>query len=268
MSKYAALLAQITITTANQGIRFKEGATTGTVTIPVGTYFLRGDGASDDICLALKTAFDGLVVGNVYTVALACSVDPAAIAATVTITQTGGAAFRILWADALTTFDEALLGFTDANTADSTAAKVGTLSPEALWVSPDVPEFYEPEDQYDISVQRARSGRVRALRRGGPYDVRRVSFQFLDSRRVIDHDNTTDPAATFARFLEATSAGLRFEFHATTVSGTTLGALSSSTEIGAGWYFDEDTALGFAPERLQPGLALYAFTLTLLGYVA
>ena len=268
MSKYAALLGAITIDTGNLAIRFKEDVTTSTVNLVAGTYFLRGDGSAADFCLALKTALETHAGANTYTVALACSVDPSAVAGTVTITRaTGSNTFQILWADALTTFDESLIGFANSNTADDATAKTSTMSPAALWVSPDVPVFYEPEFEYDVTVNRARSGKVRALRQGGPYDRRRVRFDFLDSRRVLEPDNTSDVDATFSQFLERNGDGKRFEFHVTTVSGFVLGALSSSTLIGTAWHFDEETSATFAPERLQPGLSLYGFDLGLLGYV-
>lgn len=271
MSKYAAFLGQVTIDSSNKTIRFVEGSTTTDVTLVEGTYFLRGDGASGDLCLAIKTAFEtnADAAGNTYTVGLACSVDSASPTATVTITRaTGAGSFSILWSHANTTFDPALLGFAATDTAHDGAAKVSTLSPSALWVSNDLLVSYEPEEEYDVSVPGGRSGRLKANRRGGPYDVRNVSLAFLAVERVLTEENLLDPDATFERFHKRNGDGRSIEFHAAALSsGTTLAALSASTEIGSGFHLDPVTASAFEPERLQPGLSLYSFELRLLGSV-
>ncbi len=273
-AKYAALLGAITIDSSNCDIRFKEAATTATITLDYGTYYLRGNGSTDDLCRIIKEGIEddsGLGGSNTYAVTVARSIDPSAVSGSVTITQSGGASFQVLWADALTTFDMSLLGYTE-NTPDSTAAKVSNpaRSPAAWWVSPEVPAFYEPGYAYDASVNRARSGRVRGLRRGGPYDTRSVRFNFVDSRRVLSWDNTSDVDATFAAFLERNGDGKAFEFHAAPATGYVLDALTSSvtTRIGTAWHFDEETSTGFDPKRVEPGLTLYGFDLGLMGYTS
>ena len=272
MTTYAALLGAITIDASNKAIRFKEGLVTQTVSLVEGVYFARGDGAADDLHLAAKTALEtntNAVGPNTYTVSHALSINPAAPAAVTSIARaTGSSTFQILWADALTTFKPAWLGFTAVDTAEDALTKVSSRSPSSMWISSDIPESYEPADEYDVSVRRARSGRVRALRRGGTYDVRTVLFRFIDSRRALSSANTADPDATFSRFLRLNGDGKHFEFHGQTVSGTTLGALSSSTRIGTAWHFDEETASGFAPDRVERGLALYDFDVGLMGYVS
>lgn len=272
MSKYAALLGQVTIDSSNKTIRFVEGSTTTDVTLVERTYFLRGDGTTDDLCAGLKTALESIAdaANNTYTVSLACSVDSTAPTATVTITRaTGSGSFSILWSHANTTFDPALIGFPATDTTHSAAAKVSTLSPSSLWVSSDLLVSYEPEEEYDVTVIRARPGRLKGQRTGGPHDRRTLVLAYLDVARVLVGENLDDPTATFERFHERQGDGKRMEFHAVALSsGTTLAALSSSTEIGAAWHFDEETASVFAPERLEPGLALYGFSLGLLGFVS
>jgi hypothetical protein len=269
MSKYAAFLGQVTIDASNKTIRCVEDATTADVTLAEGTYFLRGDGAGDDLCAILATALatNGAGTNNTYTVSLACSVDSAAPTAAVTITRTGGTgSFSILWSHANTTFDPALLGFEEDDTAHDATAKVSTLSPSSLWIAPDLLESYEPEEEYDVSVPSRRTAKAKTNRRGGPFDVRNVVMNYIDVARVLAEENLSDPDATFERFHERQGDGAAMEFHAVALSsGTTLAALSASTEIGAGWHFDVDTAMTFQPVRLEPGLPLYSIELRLLG---
>ncbi len=47
----------------------------------------------------------------------------------------------------------------------------------------------------------------------------------------------------------------------------TSNALSSSTEHGAGWHFSPETVQRFDPQRLEPGVSLYDFSLTLWAHV-
>jgi hypothetical protein len=272
MSKYAAFLGQVTVDSDHNTIRCVEDATTADVTLVEGTYFLRGDGAAGDLCAAIATALatNGAGTNNTYTVSLACSVDSAAPAATVTITRaTGTGSFSILWAHANTTFDPAFIGFAETNTAHDATAKASTLSPSSLWIASDLLESYEPEEEYDVTVVRARPGRLKGQRTGGPHDRRTVIMNYLDVARVLAEENLADPTATFERFHQRQGDGKRMEFHAVALSsGSTLAALSASTEIGDCWHLDEETASVFAPERLEPGLPLYSISLGLLGYIA
>ncbi len=268
--KYLVLLKAIVVGASNKTIRVIENAVTVDVTLTEGTYFLRGDATSDDLGEVYRAAVQSHTGANTYTHALALSTDPAAIAGTSTLTRaTGANNFQLSWSHASTTFDPALLGFSEDDTANDGTAKVGSLSPSALWVAPETHEFFEPQYGYDASVNRSRSGRVRTLRRGGPYNERGLSFILVDDRRVWDWGNVTDPAACFNRFMASTVGGAHFEVHSVAVSsGTTLGALSTSTRIGTAWHWHGDSVDGFEPERHDIALSLYNWDMRLMGYVA
>lgn len=270
MTKYAILLPAIVLDSTNNGIRMTENASTATASIAAGTYFLRGDGAADDLLKVIDTAIEAATgSANTYTETLALSANAAAVSGSVTFTRASGAdTFRFSWADVLTTFDEGLIGFTDANTALDSSAKVGTLSPSGMWVAPEIYKSFEPSEEYEGAVSRARSGKVRSVRRGGPYEVRRFEMESVDSRRLWDFDNTSDPTACLNRWLEAWGDGTRFEFHAVSASSwPVLGAMSSSTLVGT-YHLDVDAMRSFAPERVDPGLSLYDFSMRFLKYVA
>lgn len=280
--KYIVLLKAVTLETTSV-IRVTENAApldltvidpaTDAVLAASKQFFLRGDGSDDDLLQVYIQTVQSHTGANEYTGSLSLSIDPAADAGTVTLTRSVGANnFQINWSHANTTFDGAhgaTLGYANSDTANDGTDKVSTLSPSSIWVAPDIYEFFEPVEEYAATVTRARSGKVRGVKRGGPYDVRRLSHKFIDSRRVWDWDNTSDPTAAFNSFLSSTADGTRFEVHAVTLSsGTTLGALSTSTRIGTAWHWDEDTVQAFEPTRMEPGLSLYEFQLRLLGYVA
>lgn len=277
--KYIVLLKAVTLETTSV-IRVTENAAASNLTVidpATGValasskqFFARGDGGTDDLLRVYDETVTSHAGTNTYTTSLSLSIDPAAVAGTVTLTRaTGTNNFQVNWSHASTTFDEATLGYANSDTANDGNPKVSTLSPSSIWVAPDVREFFEPVEEYAATVTRARSGKVRGVKRGGPYDVRRLSHKFIDSRRVWDWDNTADPTAAFNSFLSATADGTRFEVHEVALSsGTTLGALSTSTRIGTAWHWDEDTVQAFEPTRMEPGLSLYEFQLRLLGYVA
>ncbi len=269
---YPVMLAAVVIDSTNGGLRITEGANTSVTSIPAGTYFLRGDGVADDLLLAIKTAMETntapRVSVNTYTVAVAWSTSPAAPSAVITITRaTGADTFGVLWADALTTFDQALVGFVASDTVNA-SAKTSTLSPSCVWVSPEIYVEAEEDEEDDAYVQRARSGVVRGGDRGGPYETLRISFQLMEERRVKAARIAADVARAFDRFRRQLVRGRQFELHFGTISsGTTLAALSSSTERGAGWHLSPDSVDGFRAERLRPGLPLYAWSLELWAHV-
>lgn len=260
---HVVFLRAIVIDATNKAIRMKEGATTSTVTLVEGTYYLRGDGAADDLLKIVDDALTSHVGANTYVVSVAWSADPAAGAAVVTITQSGGATFQLLWADVLTTFDPAWLGFADANTADSTAAKASTLSPSAVWVADGPFRELEPVDRRQGYARRARSGRVRRGKTGETNKDRRLGLSFVCAERTHEKNIAADPDRAFNRFLDRWTAGSPAELHLATATGFVLGALSSSTEHGAGWHVGGEGDEDFDPQRHSAAAALYSWDLDL-----
>ena len=267
---YPVLLSAVVVTSAaaDGRIRFVEGAGNLNADLRPGTYFLRGDGAADDLCLEIKTALEA-TGANTYSVGVSFDVDADNATATVTITRTAGAdTCSLSFASGSTTFDPALIGFAAGNTANNASAKVSTLSPSSVWVSSDIYRELEPDDEVDGFAPRALSGRVRAGSLGA-YDVRRLGFALVGSKRTHARFIAADTARAFSTLWRRWAGGPRCELHVAAIaSGTTLAALSSSTEEGAGWHLDEGSAEGFAPSRLNNGVALYSWDLRLLGYVA
>lgn len=266
---YPVLLRPIVITADNKVIKFKEGATTGTITLTEGTYFLRpAASGADSILFEIKALIDAFGGTNTYTATLTCNIDADEPTAEVSFTQTGGATFQFLWAHADTTFDPAWLGFADANTADSTGAKTSTLSPSSLWVS-DAPYVdNDPVDEFESYAVRANSGLVRDGVVGGPFDVRLFSFGMVASKRTHHSYITADEDRAFSRFLARWLAGRPAELHLCDVATyPDLGDMSASTEVGSRWHVAGDTRERFAAARLDRATGLWSWALELWGYV-
>lgn len=266
---YPVLLGGVVITASNKSIRFKEGLVTETVNLVEGTYCLTGDGGTDDLLEAVLTALatnTNAVNPNTYSATGSyVSVDPATASASITIAKaTGSSTFQILWADAATTFDPALLGFAETNTADNTSAKTSTLSPTALWVSPDPHRELEPQTSKVVSVKRSLSGRVRGLERSSSMRSWRLGLGFVRDTRVLSVRNTSDPAATFEAFLDRYGAGSSMELHDVDTNGTTTALISfDAAEYVDTVCFSQETIERFEPRRIAPGTPLYAFDLLL-----
>lgn len=242
------------------------------------TFYLRGDGAVDDLLQLLKLTLDTHTGANVYTVSITRSIDGTALPAQVTISGSVNT-FSLDWASGFTTLDERQFGFRNVATP-TTTSWAGDVSPTSQWVANDVVEYFEEEDEVQAFVERARSGFVLGGRRGGPYDVRRIGLRFQTEQRTVGKaaptiSSVVDTGRTFAAAWALMTTGRAFEVHLPALSsGTTLAALSSTTRqgcsngVGVTWRLDSDTIEnGFRPERLAPGVGLYAWALRMLGNV-
>lgn len=258
---YTAILLPIVLTSANNQIRLTEGAGTNTATIAAGTYFLRGDGSSDDLCRGVKLALEAAgASANTYTVSLFLSANPAAPTATVSIARTGGDTFALLFADILTTFDPFLLGYPETNTSNNSSAKGSTLSPSSLWVADadtqDV-DFYEEAEGY---FNRANSGVSRDGVTGGPFDCLALSWSLIDGKRAHSSNITADPFRAFNKLWAQWIAGRPCEIHfVDPTSWPSLGSMSSATRQGTRWHIGEDGRDRFRPPRFNRATSLYSF---------
>ena len=260
---YPVMLGAVVLTT-NNVLRFTEGASANNATIAAGTYYMRGDGAAGDLCLAIKTALEAAgASANTYTVTVAWSIDPAVAGARITITRaTGADSFGVLWADAATTFDEALLGFSVNDTINATA-KTSTKSCAAAWVCNDIAREIEPFSERVVAVPRAVSGRVQGVTRSARMQSWRLGLAFVDERRTFVEHALAGPQDTLEGFMERFGAGASLELHEAQVSsGTTLAALSSSTLVDVA-HFTEESLSTYEPARLGPGVPLYSLDLRL-----
>jgi hypothetical protein len=254
---YPVMLGAVVIDSTNNVIRLKEGASaTVSATVLAGTYFLRGDGTSDDLLLAIKAALD--LAGATYTPTITRSVDSAVRSGIVVVT--GSTSFQLMFADGLNTFDETLLGFAAGVNTTAGLTSTSTLSPAAMWVAPEVNRDLEPVIEKQVAVRRAANGKVRGVQRSSKMTSYRLAFSFVQEKRMLSTRNTTDSNASLEAFMDRFGANARFELHDVDVSsGATLVALTSSTLVSQ-VHFSEDTLTRFEPMRAAPGTPLYSWS--------
>lgn len=251
---YPVLLGAIVLTSANNRLRFKEGAgAVGNVNLAVGTYYLRDDSLATEIASKLS-AFG--VGGNSYTVAVAFDIDPANRTATVTITRSAGTTTFQLVKDGSQTFDYDLIGFS-ASTANDSAAKTSDKSAAGAWVGNDILREREPFGERIADVSRRVNGGVVGVSRSAHMVSWALGLAFVEERRMLLRANASDEGATLEAFVRRFGAGAAFEAHEVPIlSGTTLGAMSSSTRFGV-LHWSADSVTGFRPRRIGPGVPLY-----------
>jgi hypothetical protein len=267
---YPVLLGAIRVTSnVNDTIEIQEAGVTIPVGLSAGTWYLRGDGGTDDFCKMLKDQLDA-AGANTYSVTPSFSILSTAACCAVTIAVTGGAlSFSILWASTGTTFDEALLGFASSNNTGATTY-TGTRSAACVWVSTDIYRDFEVGQEVPAWVNRAQTGYVHAGKTGTATKVAKMGFDFVHRNRIMAGVGGAT-YADFQTFHAYVASGLPFEIHACAISsGTTLVSPTVSSYIHgtmAWWFLDEESAARFFADRMSPGVPLYSFDLTLFEAV-
>jgi len=255
---YPVLLAEVVVDATNGDIRFLEDATPHVATIAPGTYFLRGDGAADDLAKA---------VGDAFLAAGAFTYDPR-LAVHATLGAGNSATFDLFQIDggltingghASTTFDVTLLGYPAADTVSFGS------SPRCIWVGAEPLARNDPTFDAITRQTRMTGGQVRTFDRGGPYDVRELEVAFSPASRTFA--GTDEPGASFAEWWARARDGRALELHEAEDNEGTLVDLDEDTLVGT-FVLDDASCGAFRPRRFEPGLELYGWTLGLRGYVA
>lgn len=273
---YPVIRRAITITTANQGIRFREGATTATVNVPAGTYYLRETG-TDGILPAIVDAIEAQFGGNTYSFAVLPNPLSTPIAATDAnaigslARNSGSADFQLLGADALTTFPLDAIGFDEVNTALDANAKAATLSASGWWVGNDLLAVDEDAQSGEVfGDDPSRGGLVVAGAHSDVWQMRRWGVQYQLAARTWREYTPTDRARSWSDFWGRwVRSGTVLELVRIT-NGTsteyeewdtvTAAFTTSPTTIGK-WVADKATRSNVGPIRKSAGTPLYAWPL-------
>ncbi len=224
-ARYIPLFASVVIEVGvNDTIAYSTSGGSATITIPAGTYYLRGDGGANDLAQAIVDAFlAALAADPVCTVTL--DIDASNPSAVVTVGFAGMTAI-----ESTGSFDLALLGL------DSLAAIAGvvtsTLSPTCIWV-PTQPYQRFRARYPSRSVQTvSRSGVVRTMRAAAQREERAYGLRHVDGRRVHADETPADEAAAFSAFLDLIRDGRKLELRsyelaagATTLDAATVESL-------------------------------------------
>lgn len=253
---YPVFLGAVVITSANNRIRWVEGATTGNADITPGTYYCRGDGAADDLLVAIRTAI----------MAATASVNNYALTpfrrigttehSSIQFQRTGGADNFQLLKDGSETFDYTLIGFS-ASTALNGSAKVSDIAPAAMWGSND---GWLELDDFSTKVaplDKTASGRVTGVERSARSHTWRIGLGFVHQGRLKKRTKFESDGDTLENFIDLFGATAHFEMHTAEISsGTTLAALDATTYLDR-VSFNQDIIENFDPERVGDGINLY-----------
>lgn len=250
---YPVFLGAIVLTSANNRLRFKEGAGAVTnVDLDPGTYYLR----DNSLGAALEAAIFAALGTNTYSCTFLFDIDPDNKGAKLTIArQTGAATFQLV-VDGSETFDYALIGFSASTALDSTD-KVSTASCAAAWTGNDILREREPFGERTVSVPRKANGGVVGVSRSAHMTSWALSAAFIHEERMLAKV-ASDPEATLENFVKRFGAGAAFEAYEEDIaSGTQLAGPSDTTNRFAILHWSEDTISSFRPRRIGPGVPLY-----------
>jgi len=262
--KYAVLTGAYTIDSTNNIIRVTSTSTED-LTVASGTYYVLGDGSSDDLLKAVTDAIDTHTALTGTTSTLTQSVDPAVQPATVVFTLSATATLE--WLTSQTTFDETKIGFV----VNSTAASVhtGTINPSIYWVA-DQPHAEDNRGPFEMQTEQtvAVDGTSRTFNRGSMIERRSLAFDFVDPQRTLEDANSSpDTYNSFQSWLNVCRDGRRVKFYTSEISsGTTLEAIGSADDKGT-FVLDEEAIASWIPERFSPGLELYGWPLGLRKHI-
>ena len=257
---YPLIRRAITITSSNNAIQFREGATTATATVAAGVYFLRSTGG---LLAAVITALQAATASaNTYTATLTTSVVASQPTGVVTITRAGADAFQILGASVSTTFPLHAIGFASVDTALDAAAKASTLSPSALWVSNDMLTVDEPDITGEVFGETpSRGGSLSAGSQSDAWDRYRWAVSYVARRRVWQEASTTDPNATWEAFWRRIRSAPVLEL--ARIDPTTFAV----TDVPNQWVADLATRTSVGPVRLSAGSPIYSWPMTFEKWV-
>lgn len=257
---YPVLEGLVVINSTNKAIRLTENGVTETVNVVEGEYT-----SLATLAAAVATALTTHSQSNTYASAVTYSRDHDSAAAAISLSQSGGNTFAILWSNAATTFDEGLIGFANSGTANSALAKASTLSPSCIWIGNDLVRSIEPIPEWRRTLSRARSGKTRAAARMQARD-RFWAQENIHAKRMHEEHNTSDPTACLSRFLERHADGKRFVMTEATISSGD--ALTLGDTVGTFVFGDEFYPQGGELGVRRDGAPLYSFSGRLLPYVA
>lgn len=267
---YPVLAATVTLTSSNNQLVVEEnsGASSFTITLVAGDYYLSGDGGSDDLLEQLKTQLDaGTLNANTYTVALVPSIDASGVTATITVTSSA-TNHSLRWADGSTTLDGAVFGFS-GNTSPATTS-TSDVSPTHTWTCNQPGAVTDPESEMaeDIFHHETPEGQTHTAVLQDDQLYRVLGLRNVAAARTWRTFTTSDVGRAFQTLRRGYRNGKPVRLWMPAVSsGTDLAALASGNLEGT-YNPDEATLRRFSPERVQPGVDLFGWEVRLKEYVS
>lgn len=247
-------LSAVTIDSTNKVLVVTdEGGANRSATLTEGDYYITNDGESDDLITHIEDTLTTGAGGGTWSCSLAsnkfrCNCN-----------TTDSSAWTIDWDHGSATFSPALLGVTTyaswVGVADGTNVtadhqhKNGWYGGQAV-----VSEPADDDKEADIVQHRAVSGRIWTYKRGS-YDIRTIVHNYEAIQKAYATSGYTNQ--DWQSFWATINSGQRMRYYPdVTDDGTYFDCVA-----------DKSTLEGAKPVRMAPGVALYGWTVHLLGYV-
>jgi hypothetical protein len=267
---YPVIRRAVVITSANNRIRFREGGSTTTYLVAVGTYYSLDDGSAEDLQLAVKTALEAST--NTYAVAMVPNPRTTPTSTTDancvgSISRTSGADnFQLLGASALTTFPLHALGIAAADTVLGSAAIECTLSASAWWVGNDVLAVDEPVEDGDVyGEDPTRGGVILPGAHSDGWVRHRWSVQYQRRDRTWVEAIAADPDRTWQAFWRRIRTGVVLRVERYDVDTSEITPVGGA---GAEWVADIVTRRAITASRQSPGSPLYSWDMVFQAWIA
>ena len=253
---YPAYLLGIQIRAGvNDTIVFDEGSGNLTATITPGTYYLKTDGAADDLAKAITDAMTA--AGGTYSALQANYIDPTLQSFVVIVPSSGTFKFVL----ASSTFPlQVYLGMTTANETLS-VSQAGTNGIAINWVSNQPLAGSEVTRASEITQHITAQGQVHTYVGQDALAMRTLEHELVAALKTKGDHRSFENWWTLAR------QGLSFQYHADADSGFSTVTFDSSTLVDT-LVLGEEACRSFAPARLSRGLALYSWAIQCRRYVA
>jgi hypothetical protein len=253
---YPAYLLGIQIRAGvNDTIVFDEGSGNLTATITPGTYYLKTDGAADDLSKAITDAMTA--AGDTYSALQVNYQDPAQQSTISFLIATGTFKFVL----ASSTFPlQVYFGMTTANETLS-SSQTGVDGTAIVWISNQPLAGSEITRASDITQHITAQGQVHTYVGQDALAMRTLEHELVSALKTKGDHRSFENWWTLAR------QGLSFQYHAKAQIGGLVNFLDSSTLVDT-LVLGEEACRSFAPARLSRGLALYSWAIQCRRYVA
>lgn len=262
------LRAGYVVTGATDGaLRVARGGVGATLQLAAGTYYLRGDGASDDLAQALVDAYEAAYPAAVGQVTASVTHDfrRAGAPATALALTDASSTWAPDHAHADSTIPARVTGW--PATAPTPATTItAALASDLCYVPAPAPGTWSPDYPALGAVTRFVDGSIQSVERSVAHPLARLTFDLLAAARVTELEGAADPAATLQAYL-ARARWLAMELWLVEVDATlhyAAGGSLAATLVGT-YRLDEATATGGASlARTGSRVPYYAAALGLL----
>jgi len=259
----------VTITAANNNLRFQKGASTYNITITAGTYYLEGDDSANDLIKAFRLAWAaGYLAAYGVAATFATQLSTSGM---LSMQQTSGSKLELISTG--TTFPVSYMsGMTmPISLVDAGGSRTdftGVYQVACSWYPDDWPSMPLVQHRREPCVKhRDLMGRPHYKRHAlvdEDYRERRVRFDAVAGARML-HDLAADADAAAFAGLTVSDPWAPFEAWATAIRSNTRALVYSTTDVAAADYEVSGPYYVDLPEEWVEGVPLDAMRQDLLA---